>query len=98
MEGMVDDNAKGPAQEWIQAVDRGGLVHISDEAFRLFYSIELSVRRYLTVKNATNMDNTFKEHLTKCIIEDQDVAFYWCLLGYAHDEYGETCLNMIVEK
>jgi len=98
MEDMIDDNAKGPAQEWIKAVDRGGLVHISNEAFRLFLSIELSVRRYLTVKNSTGMDNTFKEHLTKCIIDDEDVAFYWCLLGNSNDEYGETCLNKIVDK
>ena len=72
-------------------------MHISNEAFRLFLSIELSVR-YLTVKNTASMDNTFKEYLTKCIVEDEDVAFYWCLLGYSGDEYGETCLNMIVDK
>ena len=98
MEAMIDASAKGPAQEWTKAIDRGGLMHISNEAFRLFQSIELSVRRYLTVKNTASMDNTFKEHLTKCIVEDEDVAFYWCLLGYSDDEYGETCLNMIVDK
>ena len=98
MEGMIDASAKGPAQEWVKAIDRGGLVHISNEAFHLFLSIELSVRRYLTVKNTASMDNTFKEHLTKCIVEDEDVAFYWCLLGYSGDEHGEACLNMIVDK
>ena len=100
IEAMIDASAKGPAQEWTKAINQGGLVHISNEAFHLFQSIELSVRRYLTVKNTASMDNTFKEHLTKCIVEDEDedVVFYWCLLGYSDDEYAETCLNMIVNK
>ena len=77
----------------MKAIDRGGLVHISNEAFHLFLSIELSVRRYFTVKNTASMNNTFKEHLTKCIVEDEDVAFYWCLLGYSDDEYGKHVLT-----
>ena len=56
------------------------------------------MRRYLTVKNASNMDSSFHEHLKKCIIEDEDVAFYWCLIGYADDEFGEQCLDQIVDK
>ena len=59
VEAMMDSNGVGSSQEWTKTVDRGGLVHISDQAFRLFLSIESSVRRYLTVKNAANMDSTF---------------------------------------
>ena len=56
MEAMIDGNAIGPSQDWTRTVDQGGLVHISDQAFCLFVSIESSD---LTVKNATNMDNAF---------------------------------------
>ena len=59
IEAMIDGNAIGPSQDWMKTIDQGGLVHISDQAFRLFVVIESSVRRYLTVKNATNMDNAF---------------------------------------
>ena len=98
IEAMIDSNAIGPSQDWVKTIDRGGLVHISDQAFRLFVAIESSVRRYLTVKNATNMDSAFREYLTKCILDDPDVLFHWCLIGYADDELGETCLNHIVDK
>ena len=54
--------------------------------------------RYLTVKNAANMDSTFREYLTKCVLDDEDVLFHWCLIGYAHDELSERCLNQIVDK
>ena len=47
VEAMMDSNGVGSSQEWTKTVDRGGLVHISDQAFRLFLSIESSVRRYL---------------------------------------------------
>jgi len=47
MEGMIDDNEKGPAREWIKAIDQGDLVYISNKAFHLFLLIELSVRRYI---------------------------------------------------
>jgi len=57
-------------------------VHISNEAF---LSIELIVRRYLTVKNTADMNSTFKEYLTKCIIDYENIAFYWCLFGYSDD-------------
>ena len=33
IEAMIDSNAEGPAQDWIKAIDQGGLVHISDKAF-----------------------------------------------------------------
>ena len=52
IEAMIDNNAEGPAQDWIKTIDRGGLVHISDKAFRLFVSIELNVRRYLDVQKS----------------------------------------------
>ena len=53
---MIDGNAIGPSQDWTKTIDRGGLVHISDQAFCLFVSIKSSD---LTVINATNMDSAF---------------------------------------
>ena len=98
VETMIDSNAEGPSQDWIKTVDRGDLVHNSNQAFHLFVSIESSVRKYLTVKNAANMDSTFREYLTKCVLDDEDVIFHWYFIGYADDELSETCLNQIVDK
>ena len=41
------DSTAGPAQEWIDAIDREGLTRITMEAHQLFYAIEMCVRRYL---------------------------------------------------
>lgn len=35
------------SEQWTEALDRGGLIHISDEAFECFYAIEVGIRRHL---------------------------------------------------
>jgi len=44
-----DSHAEGPAQEWISAIDRGGLTHITTDAYQFFYAVETCIRRYLKV-------------------------------------------------
>ena len=53
------------------------------------------MRRYLTVKYATNMDNTFQDCLIKCVLDDPAVLFHWYFIGH---ELGERCLNQIANK
>ena len=36
--------------EWVDAVDRGGLIHISDNLYLVFVSIELEVRFFRVEK------------------------------------------------
>ena len=36
-----EDNTDGPAQEWVNAIDRGGLTKITTEAYQLFISIDV---------------------------------------------------------
>jgi len=45
--------ADGPAQEWINAVDRGGLTHITTDRN------PSCVRRYLGVSKVTEMNEVF---------------------------------------
>lgn len=92
-EGSMD----GPAQEWVNAIDRGGLTKITSEAYHLFNSIELCVRRQLTISRADKMDETFKAKLMEFVMKDDDVLFYWCLAGQIEgDEAADKSLVMIV--
>ena len=52
--------SEGPAQEWVNAIDRGGLTKITTEAFRLFYAIEMCVRRHLSTDNPAIMEGNIK--------------------------------------
>ena len=47
------------SEQWTKALDRGGLIHISDEAFECFCAIEVGIRRHLNMANIDDMDNSF---------------------------------------
>jgi len=94
-----DSHAEGPAQEWISAIDRGGLTHITTDVYQLFYAVETCIRRYLKVSKATEMNDKFCKHLTDCILNDGNVLFYWCLAGQDEsEEASNRCLVKLVEK
>ena len=82
------------ADEWLKAIDRGGLTRITTEAFQLFYSIETCTRRHLTLKKTLQMDDSFRKHLSNCVLNDQNVLFYWCMAGQDEsDEDAQKCLE-----
>jgi len=49
--------SEGPAQEWVNSIDRGGLTRITTEAFRCFYAIEMCARRHLSTDNPEILGN-----------------------------------------
>ena len=64
-------------EEWLKAVDRGGLTRIITDAFQLFYAVETCVRQHLTVSNVKKMDNISQKHLTNCVLKLMIVMFYF---------------------
>ena len=97
---LIDEGtgtAEGPAQEWVNAIDRGGLTRITTEAYRLFYAIEMCVRRHLITDNPKILES-IKDTLQDNILQDCDVLFYWCLAGQIEgDEVADKSLAMIAE-
>ena len=45
------------------------------------------------------MDENFYSHLINCILNDDNILFYWCIPGLDEsDEDNQECLEMIVKK
>jgi hypothetical protein len=42
-------------EDWTNLIDRGGLWHVNDQAYNLFYAIEEEVRKYFIPKAASEM-------------------------------------------
>lgn len=99
---LIDDNFDKEAaesEEWTAIVDRGGLVYITDHTYKFFCSIEYSLRKYLKVSTAHKLDENFKSKVTKLIIDDDDVQFYWVVAATEIDEEtSERLLNKLIEK
>ena len=90
--------SEGQAQEWINAIDRGGLTRITSETFQLFYAIEMCIRRHLSTDNPAIMQGNIKEELRDSTLKDGDVHFHWCLAGQIEgDDAADKTLSMIID-
>ena len=78
--GFLDkEYLESQSSDWINAIDRGDLVHITDSCFQLFLAIEMVTRQEMKATAAV-MDNSFCQHLENMITSDSDVLFCWTLI------------------
>ena len=76
----TESEKNGTAEEWTNALDRGGLVHIQETTFALFSSMEDEIRDGL--KQLVTEPNTIKmAEFIKKIERNDDVQFYWCIIS-----------------
>ena len=66
--------------EWTNIIDRGGLVHVTDECYQLFLAVEHATRQQLHLDHITFMDDTFRKHLEDMLNSDDDVLFGWTMI------------------
>ena len=89
-----DEIAEMESSEWISNIDRGGLVHVTDECFQIFLSMECAIRRHLNNKER-RADEIFKD-MEKILSSDNSVLFDWLMI-ITGDEGGhkEVFLQII---
>lgn len=88
-----DDQSEG----WTNAVDRGGLTHVSHVTYMLFLSMETELRKHLNPSCASETSGV-KGVATTAVKEDEDVLFYWSLISINWgEEEAEALLNFIVD-
>ena len=73
VENLIGQNASFEAQKWIKAVDRGGVVHISEDAFRFFLAVDYATWRNLRVPNAISMEEKFHSKLMNLVVGNSDI-------------------------
>ena len=85
MEECLDKNESrnGPnadqheSSQWVEAVNRGGLVMVHDSMYCLFVAMELELRKHLSTMNASTFDDSLKALLFKELAGNEDVLFHW---------------------
>ena len=63
--------------DWINIIDRGGLIHVTDECYQLFLAIEHAIHRELKTEKIGGMNDGFRQHMEMLLNEDNDVLFQW---------------------
>ena len=78
-------------KRWLLAVDRGGLFHIRDEAYNMFYEIECLVKKLLTTLDSSEKD---KQDTIAQIANNDSIQFYWSMIAVELDDVVEQQLLM----
>jgi len=83
--------------EWIRQVDRGGLFHVSEQAYHFFRALELKTR--ITLPDHLKLMRSSKQSLVCDVMEDEDVQFCWTMIAVDIDreEDAQELLQNIVE-
>lgn len=91
------ENINHDSEDWTDAIDRGGLKHVSDTLFMFFYSMEKELRCHVRAKCASEIEG-IKEKVIKKIIENDDVTFYWSVVAanWEEEEAG-VLLEMVIQ-
>lgn len=97
LSGDQSDDCEDGSEEWTNSIDRGGLWHLSDEAFTLFTIMEKEVRQVLSLRNASKQKEGCKSQLVNMLLKSEDVLFQWCILMCDTDGDATPLLQMIVE-
>ena len=67
------------SEDWVMAIDRGGLKHISNMTYMMFEAMELEFRSHFVVSDV-QQSSQMKCKVKSEIESNEDVLFYWCML------------------
>ena len=77
---------------------RGGLLHISDDLYRVFVAMELDIRKHLRIEKASEMVSSLEGKLASSLLANEDVQFYWCIVCCeVPEEIAREILKSIAE-
>ena len=64
---------------WIEKVNRGGLLLVSDNMYHVFHAIEMVLRQFL--KGMTENHGLEKDKVTNVIYDDNEVQYFWSMMS-----------------
>ena len=93
--------ANGTDEEWLNAIDRGGLWHVRENTYSLFCALETQVQTQLKSISRVRVTSSRKSAMIKEVVQSDDVQFYWiiCRADFEVDDEQvcNTLLFMITE-
>ena len=96
LDWLDDGDEEHPdSHEWIEAVDRGGLIHMNNTFYEMLLVMEFEVRKLLNCKRTPNFITEVKTPISS----NEDVQFYWTLLSVeGGGEATKMLLSMIIDQ
>lgn len=86
------------SEDWLDAIDRGGLWHVVDDVFFLFCLIEEEIREELAGITAATWKDEHRRALLDKLNKSEDILFHWATLTYElDDQSANQLLGMMLE-
>ena len=82
-----------PSEDWLNAIDRGGLRHVNDATYLVFTAMEEALRRHI---NATDASLVNIKHAVPIVRSDKDVLFHWAMVSVNWNEKEASVLFSII--
>ena len=82
LEGLLSDEEEDAATasaDWVDVVDRGGLLHVKEGTYMLFVAMEEEVREHFRIDKTTAMVEGNREQVENAVMENDDILFHWCI-------------------
>ena len=96
-----DGFEQGTAEEWTNLIDRGGLWHVKETTFQVFYALEEGVRLYLSELSSPATSAGLKDSFLTKLVTNEEVQFHWSIAPAAFDvddiEVHDNVLRRIAE-
>ena len=87
----LKDDVDNMSENWLNAVDRGGLVHVNHTAFKLFHATEMELRQHFMISKVEEMDEHYRDNVNTSIIGDVDIQYYMdCVTEDLEEERKEV--------
>ena len=71
--------ANGTDEEWLNAIDRGGLWHIRENTYSLFCALEVQIQTQLKSLSRIRVTSSRKSTMIKEVVQSDDIQFYWII-------------------
>ena len=91
-------HSEDQSEDWIKAIDRGGLWHVIDDVYVLFCYIEENIRAEVADITAETWCEEHKQKLMDSLKVDEDIQFQWEVLVYELETVvAQKLLQMLLE-
>ena len=87
------DELSEESNDWMRAVDRGGLKHVTNMTFAMLASAEVELRKHIHEHTANELNLTVAKEKILC---NDDVQFYWEMVSVDWKEEVTTVLLELV--
>ena len=79
---------------WIKRIDRGGLWHVNEGIYVLFYAMEEIIRQHFTVRSIESLDTRTKDRCLDAVLKSDDIKHHWSTLAsHIDDNTGNFVLR-----